>query len=70
MITIDTVNPFNAQWNAINMRLNPNRGDSLEKTIRKVVKFLLYIPNCIATACFNPRSETQFYLCHDVRENH
>jgi pimeloyl-ACP methyl ester carboxylesterase len=70
MITIDSVNPFNADWNAINMRLNPNRGDGLERTIRKVVKCLLYIPNCIAATCFNPRSETEFYLCHDVRQNH
>lgn len=43
------------------MRLNPNRGGCLENTVRKALKFIFYIPNCIVAACINPRRESQFY---------
>jgi pimeloyl-ACP methyl ester carboxylesterase len=61
MLRIDQNNPFIASWNESNARINPNRGEFLEKTIKKVKTVILYIPNCIAAACVNPRNESQFH---------
>ena len=61
MLKIDQNNPFVANWNENNARINPDRGEFLENTIRKIKAVVLYIPNSIAAACVNPRRESRFY---------
>jgi hypothetical protein len=70
MLRIDQDNSFTAQWNKSNMRLNSNRGGCLENMIRKVLKFIFYIPNCIVAACINPRSESQFHSSPRLATNY
>src|ERR1700730_11168959 len=74
MLKIDQINPFAAYWNFNNRLLDPNfnsnRGEFLKNTIRKVIKFIFYIPNCIVATCINPRSESQFYSSSTVVTNY
>lgn len=53
--------PFVASWNTTNAQLNPDTDSVLWNVGRKIMNFILYIPNSIVAACINPRSESEFY---------
>lgn len=61
MLKIDHTHSFIAKWNESNSNLSIDRGGHLEKTIRKALRFIFYIPNSLIATCFNPRGESPFY---------
>ena len=69
MLTINQNNPFQATWNDANNKLNPNKGDCLERTIRKIKNFIFYIPNSLIACCVNPRPESTYTPSRTVEQD-
>lgn len=70
MLKLDDSNSFIANWNESNRHLNPCRGGFLEKTIRKAINIILFIPDSLVAACINPRKEALFYPYSEINKNH
>lgn len=69
MLKLDATHSFTANWNDHNAQLNPNRGGLIERSVRKTLKFLFIIPNCLVAACVNPRSQSEFYPSSKIVNN-